>query len=262
MADDLIQYKPNKMAKTTWDYLIKFTSHHEGTVTHMYHNYPLGSKYADVSCGIGFLLAADKANPKTPSDATLKEWVKHFSNADGSKADETQFKADWENAYKVLRKTQPVGGIITEFKAVCKLTLNAGMIRPKMVQILVSKLNMELNRPPLKDIDFWNLPAVAQIAIASVCYGFSPTKMPNFSAALKDKDFNAAANQIQLSNMSDIKNYDHWLLMKDAEYIYQYHREDAVAMAYIPPSVSRWITLSSQSGAMGLYGWSEPIMSE
>ena len=258
MADDLIQHKPKQMAKSTWDYLIKFTLHHEGTVTHMYHNFPLGSKYPDVSCGIGFLLAGDK----TPSAGTLKDWVKHFSNADGSPASDDQFKADWEAAYKISRKTQPVGGVISEFKAECKLTLNAGIIKPKMAQLLVNKLNTELNRPPIKDVDFWKLPAVAQIAIASVSYGFSPTKMPNFGTALKAKKFSAAASEIQLSNMSDIKNYDHWLLMKDAEYIYEYHRDDPAAMAYVPPTVSRWILLSSQSSAMGLYGWSEQIMSE
>ena len=71
MADDLIQYKPNQMAKSTWDYLLKFTLHHEGVVNHMYHNFPLGSKFPDVSCGIGFLLAAEKGNPKTPSSAMV-----------------------------------------------------------------------------------------------------------------------------------------------------------------------------------------------
>ncbi|MBX7172560.1 MAG: hypothetical protein K1X72_16450 [Pyrinomonadaceae bacterium] len=259
MADNFIQFKPKQMAKTTWDYLIKFTSFHEGTVTHMYHNFPLGSKYPDVSCGIGFLLPGEN---KSPSASTIKDWFKHFSNADGSPATEDQFKADWEEAFKVSRKTQPNGGIITEFKAVCKLTLNASIIKPKMVQLLASKLNTEVGRPPLKDVDFWKLPAVAQVAVASVCYGYSPTKMPNFCAALKARDFDTAATEIKLSNMSAIKNTDHSLLMKDAAYLYQYHQDDQGAMEYLPSSISNWMPISIQQGTLGWGGFSEQIMSE
>jgi hypothetical protein len=262
MADDLIRFKPPQMAKSTWDYLIKFTSHHEGTVKHMYHNHPKGSRYPDVSCGIGFLLPADKTDSKTPSAVTIKDWVRHFVNPDGTPVTEELFKKDWEEAYKVTRVSHPVNGIIGEFRKACALNLNPAIIRPKMAELLVQKLNTELRRAPLSDVDFWNLPAVAQVGIASVNYGFSPTQMPSFAAALKARDFDRAAIEIKLSNMSIIKNQDHWLLMKDAQYLYEFHQGDPAAMAYLPSSVSNWTLLSQQRGALGWGGISEQIMSQ
>lgn len=268
MADDLIQYKPNQMAKSTWDYLLKFTLHHEGVVNHMYHNFPLGSKFPDVSCGIGFLLAAEKGNPKTPSPATVKSWRKNFINPDGTTPEDDQFIKEWERCYEIKRVSQPRGNMISEFiekvkdKVELKLRLRPEIIKPKMAQLLTSKLNDELSHSPLKDVDFWNLPAVAQVAIASVSYGFSPTKMPNFATALKEKNFYRASSEIKLSNMSDIKNYDHWLLMRDADYLYTYHKDDPAAMGYTPLSVSKWILLASQPGSIGSGGKSEQIMSE
>lgn len=256
------------MAKSTWDYLIKFTYHHEGNVSHMYHNFPLGSEFPDVSCGIGFLLPAAKGYPKTPSIITVREWVKYFKNPDGTPADGSQFTQEWERAYEITRSTQAKGGEIQEFvakvegKLQLKLRLKPEIVKPKMAQLLVSKLNWELNQSPLKDIDFWSLPAVAQVAIASVSYGFSLTKMPNFTTALKEKNYVRAASEIQLSNMSGLKNYDHSLLMKDAGYLYENHANDEAAMSYTPLTVSKWILLENQRGSVGVGGKSEQIMSE
>ena len=258
MANNGQGFKPAKMAQTTWDYLLKFTTFHEGVVNHMYHNFPLGSKYPDVSCGIGFLLQGTNAGA---SDTTVKGWLNFFIQADGTPVTEELFKTDWDNCYKIKRVSQPKGGLIAEFSTDCKLRIRGDLVRSKMAQILVGKLNTELNGS-LSGVNFWALPAIAQVGIASLSYGYSLSKMPNFCKAIKTGNFEWAAAESKLSNMSDIKSYDHRLLFLDAEYLNKYYQEDQVAMAYLPLTISKWTTLQNQSGAIGIGGKSEQIMSE
>lgn len=253
MADDSQKSKPVKLAQTTWDYLLKFTLEHEGVVTHMYHNYPKGSSYPDVSCGVGFLLQgeAKTGDPamKTPTQATIDRWLPYFKNQDGSAATSELFTADWEEAYKVKRATNPVNNEVKEFADKCQLRMVQDKIKPKMAEILVyQKLNLEIAGAHLANVDYWSLPAVAQVAIASIAYGFSLKKMPSFCQALNDKDFYRAASESRLSNMSDIKNNDHRLLLLDADYLTRKRADDPAAFTYLPPKLSGWSSLYSRLG--------------
>jgi hypothetical protein len=250
MADPTQVHKPAKMSQTTWDYLIKFTIHHEGVVNHMYHNYPKGSSYQDISCGVGFLLATkDDVKKQTPSKATIDTYLSFFKQTSGIDATEEMFIADWKAAIPIMRVSHPQKGEIAEFAAKCVLRMREEKIKPKMAQILVKKLNDEIAGAHLKEVDYWGLPAVAQVGIASIAYGYSLTKMPNFCKALKDKNYEWAATEAQLSNMSAIKNRDHSLLFKDAAYINNERADDSAAYTYLPPKLSDWMPLYSIMGS-------------
>jgi len=138
----------------------------------MYHSYPKGSTFPDVSCGIGFLLMPSSPKPgepnkQTPNNTVVTNWVDFFKQADGSAATNDLFIADWETCYGIKRVSHPKNGVIKEFADQCKLVMKEEKIKPKMAQILVQdKLNREL-KGSLKDVDYWNLPAVVQVAIAS-----------------------------------------------------------------------------------------------
>lgn len=254
MADAAQKFKPAGMAQATWDYLLKFTMHHEAVVVHMYHNYPKGSKFPDVSCGIGFLLAG-QTNPndptnKTPTDATVNTWLSFFSKKDGTQATKEDFVKDWEECYKIRRTGNVANNEIKEYadKMILRM-LDKEKIKTQMAKILVNKLNTEINSASLKGVDFYNLPATAQVGIASLAYGYSPSKMPNFCDAVRKKDFLRAAGEAQLGNMSKIKIEDHRLLFWDAAYVVEQAPDDAAAFTYLPTKLTNWMPLYAQMGA-------------
>lgn len=256
MADAAQKFKPAGMTQATWDYLLKFTIHHEAVVVHMYHNYPKGSKFPDVSCGIGFLLQGQTKvsdpSTQTPTDATVNTWLSYFTKKDGTPATKDDFIKDWEECYKISRAGNVANKEIKEFADKMNLRMtDIEKIKSKMAEILVSKLNIAISGAALKGVDFYNLPATAQVGVASLAYGYSPSRMPNFCDAIKKKDFLRAASESKLSNMSSIKNEDHRLLFSDAAYVVEQRADDPAAFTHLPTKLSGWMPLYAQMGIQG-----------
>jgi len=206
--------KPDCMTQQAWDYLLTFTSAHEGKVLHMYNNRASETDKQDVTCGIGILLISRET-------ATGPDYKYMFYDpATKLGASEDQLRADWDEASKLLRRYWPDPNLESTpagdgYANVCKMRMYEDPVVDKAAAVLKSKLKSELdNWLPLAT--FTSMPAQAQVACASYFYGWSLAKAPNFRQALIDRDFNRAAKESKLTGAAAKKNKAHERLFLNA----------------------------------------------
>src|SRR5262245_54988000 len=198
--------KPAQMKQETWDYLSKFTDHHEAIVLHMYNNRASAQAKQDVTCGVGFFL-------NSPEDA-INSYKDLFFDPDTKQpATDDQIRADWKAASELLRTGWPNSNLESTadgqgYADVCKLRMNRDKVIAKRNDILGSKLETALKDVPELG-QFYDYPAQAQVAIASFCYGFTPKKAVNMVMELFHWNFDGAGRESFLSGMSSIKVLHH-----------------------------------------------------
>jgi len=201
---------PSNMRPAAWDYLLRFTEHHEGMVKHIYNNRPASSTKQDVTCGIGFLLS--------PREVVTQKWVKamfYDPNTNQTPSDE-QLLADWDAAANLARTATNLG----EYGNVCKMRMYPEKIRERMALILRDqKLPALLKSFPEDFKDFANYPAAAQVFCVSFAYGRLPFDFPHLRTSIRDGRWADAAEQCNLRGASPLKNKAHKELLRTAQQV-------------------------------------------
>jgi hypothetical protein len=224
--------KPAPMKQSTWDYLTKFTDHHEAMVLHMYNNRTSLKARQDVTCGVGFLL--------TSPDAAIANYKSLFYDpVTNQPAKDDQIRADWQAAADLLRTGYPRSNLESTpdgkgYADVCKLRMYPDKVIAKRNDLLGSKLETALRQVP-ELLQFYEYPAQAQVAIASYCYGFSPKGSPNFYMELFHWRFDEAGRESGLAGLSPLKVLDHRILFWNAARI----REQKLDMDLLPLSAQK-----------------------
>ena len=215
--------KPAQMKQAAWDYLTKFTDHHEAIVLHMYNNRASLKARQDVTCGVGFLL--------TSADAAIADYKSLFYDPVANRpATDAQIRADWQAAADLLRTGWPKSNLESTpdgkgYADVCKLRMYRDKVIARRNDLLASKLETALRQVPELG-QFSEYPAQAQVAIASFCYGFSPKGSPNFYMDLFHWDFDGAGKESALAGLSAQKLLDHRILFWNAARICEQKLDD------------------------------------
>lgn len=223
----MAEAKPTSMNQATWDYLLKFTLAHEALIPHMYNNRAAEDQKQDVTCGIGFLLVSPEAAVSGYKDM-------FFDPATTIAATDDQIKADWKTASEILRK----GVSVAEYAQKCKLRMHTDKVTDKMAQILKAKLASTLAAHTEISSRFAEFPAQAQVACASLFYGYALSKMPNFKGCLAIGDFCGAAGESKLNGASARKNNAHKILLENACRIVEGELDfDTLPTKFDPPEI-------------------------
>lgn len=238
--------KPARMKQATWDYLTKFTDHHEAIVLHMYNNRTSASGRQDVTCGVGFLLAS--------ADAAVADFKALFYDPETKRpATDEQIRADWQAAAELPRTAWPKSNLESTpdgrgYADVCTLRMDRDKVIAKRNDLLGAKLEAALRDVPELG-QFYDYPAQAQVAIASFCYGFSPKKCPNFVMSLFHWDFDTAGRESFLSGMSSLKVRDHRILFWNAARICEQKLDDdLLPLSAQKPEILPWKPWTTVSG--------------
>jgi hypothetical protein len=201
------------MKQAAWDYLTKFTDHHEAIVLHMYNNRANEKARQDVTCGVGFLLVS--------AEAAIANYKSLFYDPETKQPPtDDQIRADWQAAADLLRIGWPNSNLESTpdgkgYADVCKLRMDRDKVIAKRNDLLGSKLETTLREVP-ELFQFYDYPAQAQVAIASFCYGYSPKGMANFVMSLFHWDFDSAGKESFLAGMSGLKVLHHRILFWNA----------------------------------------------
>lgn len=178
----------------------------------MYNNRASETAKQDVTCGVGFLLAS--------RDASLA-FIDLFYDKDTLQpATPEQMKADWDTAAGILRTSWPNSNLESTptrdgYADRCQLRMYPEKVIARRNEIMAQKLKQALIDCP-KIGGFYGFPAQAQVAVASYCYGFSPTRAPNFCQALSVWDFDEAGKQSYLAGLAKLKLLHHRILFWNA----------------------------------------------
>jgi hypothetical protein len=226
--------KPANMKQSTWEYLLKFTSNHEGVVLHMYNNKRAAGENNDVTCGIGF------AN--MPNKESSLQYLDMFYDKDtGQPATREQLMKDWETAANLLRtpgnlESTPDG---QGYADKCQLRMWPEKVQGKKEEILNQKLTSSLLVSDLWN--FWDYPAVAQVACASFFYGWAAQQAPLMCKALQAFDFDEAGKQSYLTGLSPEKLLAHRVLFWNAARIYEQNLDNGwLPQKTKPPELLPW----------------------
>jgi hypothetical protein len=204
---------PPGMKQAAWEYLVRFTTEHEWPVLHMYNNKRSEGDRQDVTCGIGILL--------TSRDSACQPEIKAmFRNKNtGQPATDDELRADWDTASNILRTGNNLEHTADNkgYGDQCQLVMDATLVGEYSQKVLQRKL-ADVRKPgACQELNgFAQMPAQAQVAIASFNYGYLVTVTKNFRAALGDWDFDRAARESFLKGLAPQKLLGHRTLFWNA----------------------------------------------
>jgi len=205
------------MQEGDWQYLLRFTTHHEYPVYNMYNT--RGPEDPDVTCGIGHAIS---------SPAEARKLTKLFIDKDTKlPAKPEQLEQDW-NAACNLRRTRTNLG---DYAIICQLTMPRQAVIDDMAEGLSTRLHTLRTFVNSKDdfADFPNFPAAARIFSASFAYGHIPgvidkrkgkKHVPDYPAmrvAIRAGDWATAARECAIGGVSPRKNEAHKQLLLFAQ---------------------------------------------
>jgi hypothetical protein len=213
--------RPPEMRDGDWQYLLRFTRHHEFPVFNMYNT--RGPEDPDVTCGIGHSL---------PDPTEAKKLRKLFFDKNTNlPATDFQIDLDW-NAAKNHRRTNTPSNL-GDYAIICQLRMPEQAVIDDMAAGLVSHLQTLRTFANSKDdfADFANFPAAARIFSASFAYGHIPGVIdkrkghahvpdyPLMRAAIRAAHWAVAAGECEIQGVSNPKNRAHKQLLLFAQQI-------------------------------------------
>jgi hypothetical protein len=222
---------PTPLKPATWAYLLKFTTTHEGPVYHLYNNRTSEDAKQDVTCGIGHLL------PSADAAATVKGMF--YDPATGQPATAQQMIDDWNAASKILRTGS---NLETDYARACKMRMDEDAMVDDMAGVMKSRLQAILAPGKCPELDsFAEMPAQAQVAVASFNYGFLLTSTRNMKEALGEWDFDRAGQESFLRGLSPRKLLAHRTLFWNAARIVEQKLDaDRLPLSVDPPELIPW----------------------
>jgi hypothetical protein len=214
---------PTQMRPGSWPYLLRFTAQHEGVVLHLYNNRASEAAKQDVTCGIGKLLTS-------PAAASAAKGM-FFDPATGLPATDQQMADDWVAASQIFRTRS---NLETDYANACKMRMRPEAAIDDMAGVMKQKLETVLSPGRCPELStFAEMPAQAQVAIASFNYGFMVSSTHNLREALGDWDFDRAASESFLKGLSPRKLLGHRTLFWNAARIV----EQKLDFSTLPQSV-------------------------
>lgn len=192
-----MQAIPQGMSQQTFDYLLAFTTDHEGDTPFMYNNWSAKNENPDVTIGVGHALTSLPKTTIGPGQFTCAAGEGEAASvrtmfrvrATGQPPSRDQMIAEFRRVYN----TERIGGnLFSAFQAPSPLEMD----RDAMLDDLRDKMLYWWARKGHQDFpDFAAIPAQAQVALMSYNYGARLSSAPLMCDAVRANSYTEAAKQ-------------------------------------------------------------------
>jgi hypothetical protein len=210
---------PEGMLPQTFEYILAFTTSHEGDTPFMYNNWPLKNPTRDVTVGIGLAINSED---QAASDE-IRNMFRIKLNPDET-ASEDDMRTEFRRVFDLPRTAT---NLFSDYRDKSPLVMD----RDAMLRKLQEKMLAFWQQKGQEFANLDRIPAQAQVALISYNYGLRLRGAPKMCKAVRDGDYLTAAAESNVPGWDAKKNEAHKVLFTNAATIVN----EELDLSMLPP---------------------------